>query len=265
MDSQYADWLNTAVTLAQRAGAVILPYYQHTNTITLKGNDPRNLVTEADVAAEQTIVGLLRAHYPDHRIVGEEGTGHGELIDPEIPTWFIDPIDGTSNFAHGSPWFAVSIGVSYQGKVRAGVIYAPKLEWLFTAVEGGGVFLNGEPLRVTERKELISVIVSMEWSRDPVLRQATSTTATTLLNDIHTLRTFGSAALALAAVAAGWIDAYMNYALSAWDIAAGALMVEEAGGHVTHLDNAPFTLSVGNILASNGKIHDNLLGYVVRS
>lgn len=249
----YSLWLNTAITLAHRAAAQIMPFYHGGFVIESKGGDPRNLVTEADRSAEQTMVEILRDLHPDHAILGEEGTGTG--LDPDLPTWVIDPIDGTNNFAHRFPLFSISIGLYHQGKVRVGVVYAPVMGWLFTAVEGGGATLNGQPLHVSERSDLVMALASCEWSRSPALRKAAITTADHLLEHILAFRSMGSAALSLAAVAAGWLDIYYNYRLDAWDIAAGALLIQEAGGMITHLDGSPLDFSQKTVLATNGLLH----------
>lgn len=253
----YSRWLNSAITLAHRAATIIMPYYTGGFVVDIKDNDPRNLVTEADRAAEHTIVELLHDLHPDHAILGEEGTGTG--IDPTLPTWVIDPIDGTNNFSHRLPLFAVSISVYYQGKVRVAVTYAPVVGWLFTAIEGGGATLNGQPLHVSQRSDLVTALASCEWSRRPEHRRAALDTAQNLLDHILAFRSMGSAALSLAAVAAGWLDIYYNYRLDVWDIMAGALMIEEAGGTVTHLDGSPLDFTQKNILATNGLLHSVVL------
>jgi myo-inositol-1(or 4)-monophosphatase len=253
----YSHWLNSGISVAHRAAATIMPYYGGEFTVDIKENDPRNLVTEADRATESAMVSLLRDLHPDHTILGEEGTGTG--IHPTLPTWVIDPIDGTNNFSHHLPLFAVSIGVYYQGKVRVAVIYAPVVGWLFTAVEGGGATLNGQPLHVSQRGDLVTALASCEWSRRPSHRKAALATAANLLDHILAFRSMGSAAISLAAVAAGWLDVYYNYRLDVWDIMAGALIIEEAGGTVTHLDGSPLDFTQKNILATNGLLHSTVL------
>lgn len=257
----YSLWLNTAITLAHRAAAQIMPFYQGEFIIESKGGDPHNLVTEADRTAERTMVEILRDLHPDHAILGEEGTGTG--LDPERPTWVIDPIDGTNNFAHRLPLFSISIGVYHQGKVRVGVIYAPVMGWLFTGIEGGGATLNGQPLRVSQREDLVLALASCEWSRKVELRSAALATMSNLLEHILAFRSMGSAALSLAAVAAGWLDVYFNYRLDAWDIAAGALIIQEAGGLITHLDGSPLDFSQKTVLATNGLLHPIVMPMIV--
>jgi myo-inositol-1(or 4)-monophosphatase len=257
----YTTWLNTAITLAHRAATVILPYYHGTFTIETKYNDPRNLVTEADRAAERAMVEILNDLHPDHDILGEEGTGSG--LHPDLPTWVLDPIDGTNNFSHRMPLFAVSIGVYHQGRVRVGVIYAPLMGWLFTAVEGEGAKLNGQPLQVSSRSTLITALAACEWTRDLTLRKAATESVGNFLQDVLAFRTLGSATLSLASVAAGWLDIYFNYHLEPWDIAAGELLIREAGGMVTHLDGAPLDYSQRTILATNGILHPIALPLVV--
>jgi myo-inositol-1(or 4)-monophosphatase len=257
----YSLWLNTAITLAHRAAAQIMPFYEGDFVIESKGGDPRNLVTEADRSTERVMVELLRDLHPDHAILGEEGTGTG--LDPDLPTWVIDPIDGTNNFAHRLPLFSISIGVYHQGKVRVGVIYAPVMGWLFTGVEGGGATLNGQPIHVSQREDLVMALASCEWSRDFDLRSAALATMSNLLEHILAFRSMGSAALSLAAVGAGWLDVYFNYRLDAWDIAAGALIIQEAGGVITHLDGSPLDFSQKTILATNGRLHPIVMPMMV--
>ncbi len=257
----YSLWLNTAITLAHRAAAQIMPFYHGEFAIETKGGDPHNLVTEADRSAERVMVEYLRDHHPGHAILGEEGTGTG--LHPDLPTWVIDPIDGTNNFAHRFPLFSISIGVFHQGKVRVGVIYAPVMGWLFTASEGGGAALNGQPLKVSTRDTLVTALASCEWSRKPAFRKAALATTGNLLEHILAFRSMGSAALSLAAVAAGWLDVYFNYRLDAWDIAAGTLLIQEAGGVVTHLDGSPLDFSQKTVLATNGPLHPVVLPKIV--
>ncbi len=173
--------------------------------------------------------------------------------------WFIDPLDGTTNFARGIPYFAVSIALEEAGDLRLGVLYEPLGDHLFQAEAGQGAWLNGECLRVSECGHLIDAILDLGWGRGQAVRQASVGVAETLGPHIGVVRSMGSAALGLAAVAAGWEDAFYHPELASWDMAAGALLVREAGGVITRADGQPWDVSGGTCLASNGQVHEALV------
>ncbi len=243
--------LDAAQEAAREAGALLRLAYGRVHRIRHKG--PIDLVTEMDEQAQAAIAQILHRAFPQIPVVAEEGPAS---IPKSGCYWLVDPLDGTTNYAHGYPFFAVSIALVEQGYPMVGVVYNPLLDELFAAQRGGGATLNGQPIRVSTTEDLGHSLLasgfpydawsvprnnSQEWSR--FLRQVTS------------LRSDGAAALDLCHVAAGRIDGYWELALEPWDMAAGALIVEEAGGRVTQVDGAPFHLGQPSILASNGRIH----------
>ncbi|MGB0387676.1 MAG: inositol monophosphatase family protein [Ardenticatenaceae bacterium] len=256
-NSQHHDeWLTTATTIAHQAGEIIWRYYRQAETVIhTKGGDSRDLVTNADLEVDTTIRGALAAAFPDHAILSEEAYQPGDELDDDVPTWLVDPIDGTNNFTHRLPWFAISIALHHTGQSQLAVIYAPILEYTFTAVLGQGAFLNGKPLRVTPQTDIRQALVGCDWPRQPHLRELQLASLTTFAEDVLAIRSLGCASLNLAAVAAGWLDVYFNYSLWPWDTGAGSLLVQEAGGHITPLDGTPWRATSPTTLASNRHLH----------
>jgi myo-inositol-1(or 4)-monophosphatase len=215
-----------------------------------------NLVTQFDLRAEECIVTALHKHTPDAAIMAEESgitTGSDDL------QWVIDPLDGTVNFAHGIPIFCVSIAAVLHGSIQCGVIYNPLTQELFTAVRSGGAWLNGQRLHVSATPALSDAILVTGFPynvADNPLRCIDQFAA--VVGKGLPVRRLGSAALDLAYTAAGRFDAYWESILQPWDMAAGVLLVQEAGGHVSRYLNAPFELTTGSIIASNGLIHGEL-------
>lgn len=232
-----------------------MDFYRAEVMIHIKEGDARNLVTDADLAADEQIQQALRDAFPQHAFLTEESYEPGAKLDHDVPTWVVDPIDGTSNFAHRLPLFSISIALRHQGRAQVGVIHAPAMGWTFAAAAGQGATLNGLPIIVSRRAELAEAIVACDWARHPVTRRQVLALFASLGEHAHTLRSMGSAALGFAALAAGWIDLYFNYSLAPWDMAAGELIVQEAGGQISALDGSAFQLEGGNVLASNGHLH----------
>ncbi len=246
--------LQTAIEAARRAGQVIAERYPTGRNATFKGY--RDLVTETDVAAEAVILDLIRARFPDHAILAEEGGGNEASGDY---TWVVDPLDGTTNYAHHVPVFSTSIGVLERNQPIIGVIHEPLREQIFVAERGKGVTLNGEPIHVSSTSRLIHSVVALDWGHSDEVRGQTLELLLQIAPRCGTVRALGSAALALAYVAAGWLDAYFNLSLKPWDTAAGTLLVAEAGGHCTTLKGEPFRAGSPTCLATNGLILDELL------
>jgi len=249
-------WLNVATETAQKAGGLILHYY-HQSEIGMqnKAGDARDLVTTADLESDLMIRSALCDAFPDHVILSEEAYQDGDEIDDTIPTWLVDPVDGTSNFAHGLPWFAVSIALYYAGQIQVAVVYAPLMKFMFMAIHQQGAKLNGEPIHVTTQTDIRQAIFACDWPREQALRDSQLRALTSVAEYAHTIRSLGSASLNLAAVAAGWLDIYFNYSLMPWDTAAGSLILQEAGGHITALDGAAWQITDRRILASNRTLH----------
>jgi myo-inositol-1(or 4)-monophosphatase len=237
------DPLDFATSLARDAGALLRRKLSEPRTIAEKG--PHDLVTDADAASEAFIVERTRAAFPQASILGEEG---GEYSGDAAERWILDPLDGTTNYAHGYPLFCVSIAYEREGILEAGVVYA-----CYTARLGGGAALNGSPIRVSARASVGESLVCTgfmpaHYERNGRYFAAVSRVAQGVRRD-------GSAALDLAMVAAGRFDAFWERDLKAWDVAAGALLIAEAGGRVSAMDGSPLVIAAGSILASNGIVH----------
>ncbi|MBK5276424.1 MAG: inositol monophosphatase [Desulfuromonadales bacterium] len=253
--SSWQQYLDTAVESARIAGRYQQYRFASTLDVMMKGD--KNLVTEVDQESERLIVEHILGNFPDHGIVAEEG---------EYPPgsssfrWIIDPLDGTTNYAHGFPWFCVSIGLESAGELVAGVIYNPMHDELFTATSGGGAFLNGNRLHVSSRSPLRDTLLGTgfpyDCASDPVNNFSNFIAFQKAARGI---RRAGAAALDLAYVAAGRLDGFWELKLKAWDVAAGVLLVREAGGVVTTFDGSCYDIFNHRIVASNGLIHDSMV------
>jgi myo-inositol-1(or 4)-monophosphatase len=248
------DLLQTAVAAALAGGAVLKDWF-HKVTATSK-SCAADIVTEADVASQRVIHELIIRRYPEHNFLGEEGLQRTDGADPY--RWVIDPLDGTSNYFHGYPYFAVSIGVELHGKLVVGVIYDPTREEIFTAQIGQGAYLGDRKLQVSRTERLAQSLLVASFppgvtSDAPPIRQFLR-----ILPHAQTIQRTGSAALNLAYLAAGRLDGFWSHSLKAWDMAAGALIVHEAGGQVTQMAGGPLALEIPDLLATNGVIHDAL-------
>lgn len=249
-------WLAAAADIAREAGALVAAGFANRHSEVHKG-DPHNLVTETDHASEALIVAALARRFPDHAVRAEEGRGHAGDGGVE---WVVDPLDGTNNFAHGLPIFCVSLAALRGGEVVVGVTYDPLRDELFAARRGGGARLNGRRIAVSQRATLAESIVvtgfpyDKRTNPDNNLAQFVAVTP-----HVRGIRRLGSAALDLAYVAAGRMEAYWERGTHAWDVAAGVLLVTEAGGRVTDYAGGPAQIDGGRFVASNGQIHDALL------
>ena len=246
-------FLEVAIETAREAGGILLTEFDRPVKISYKGEV--DLVTQADKRSEQAIVARLRSHFPKHGIVAEEGGG----TDGESPfRWHVDPLDGTTNFAHGYPCFAVSIGLEEAGDLIVGVIYQPVSGELFTAVKGEGAYLNQKKIQVSAIEKLATSLLatgfpSVKRAQNPNIRYYWDFTLRS-----HGVRRDGSAALDLAAVACGRFDGFWEFGLHSWDVAAGVLLVREAGGTVTQFDGQPYRFGDRELLASNSKVHSEM-------
>jgi myo-inositol-1(or 4)-monophosphatase len=252
-----------AAEIALEAGALIRGYFERGVTTEYKGEV--DVVTEADRASERLITERLSAAFPKHGIYGEEGVR--QRIDSEY-RWYVDPLDGTTNFAHGFPVFSVSLGLEHRpagpvakgdGELIAGVIYDPTREELFAAEKGQGAWLNGRPVHVSGTKQLAEALLATGF---PSRKRHVSPNIhfyQELTLRSHGVRRAGSAALDLAYTACGRVDGFWEFHLNPWDTAAGALMVEEAGGRITRFDGAPFRLDSSEVLATNGWLHEEIV------
>ena len=244
-------FLEVALEAAREAGAVLLSEHSRPQKISYKGDV--DLVTETDKRSEAIVVGRLRREFPDHRIVAEEGSSGA--AGASRYEWQVDPLDGTTNFAHGYPCFAVSIGLLEDGKPLVGVVFNPVSDELFSAVRSEGAFLNQKPIHVSDMKKLATSLVSTGF---PTHNRAANLTIHyywqfTLRS--HGVRRDGSAALDLCSVACGRYDAFWEFGLNSWDTAAGILMITEAGGTATDLHGGSYHPGGPDLLVSNGHIH----------
>lgn len=251
--------LLVAVDAARQAGEIVANYFR--TGVVMRHKRPHDLVSDADVEAEQAIVAAIRRVYPRHEVLGEEGH-QGDVTADDL--WIIDPLDGTNNFAHQVPHFAVSIAYYRRGQPVCGVVMNPLRDEWYTAVRGCGAWLNGKPVRVSEERGLNEVLVGVGfyYDRGAMMEATLSAIRELFRQQIHGIRRFGAASLDLCAVGQGLFGAFFEYRLSAWDFAAGRLFVEEAGGRVTTGHGDALPLAVTSVLASNGHLHDAMLQIV---
>jgi myo-inositol-1(or 4)-monophosphatase len=251
--------LTTAVKAARKAGSIITRASYDINRLTVRRKQQNDFVTEVDHAAEDAIIRTLREAYPSHAFLGEESGASAPATESEYQ-WIIDPLDGTTNFLHGFPQYCVSIGLKHKGVLQQGVIYDPNRNELFTATRGAGAFLNDRRIRVTGIDRLEDALISTGFPFreldhfDEYLRMFNAVT-----RRVSGIRRPGAAALDLAWVAAGRCDGFWELGLSPWDMAAGALLVREAGGMVGDLAGTEGFLESGRIVAAGPKIFAPLL------
>lgn len=250
------DCMDVAKAAARQAGKVLNRMFGRLDQDAIEFKGEIDLVTKADKEAEKRILSLIREHFPDHGFWAEESGVTGG--DSEY-TWVIDPLDGTTNFAHGFPWFAVSIGLRKGNETVLGVVYSCCRDELFAAERGGGAYCNDQPIRVSDTKDLKSGLFVTGYPYDLAWVDAYVKQTQSMLKRCRGLRRTGSAALNLCYVASGTFSGFWEFNLNPWDIAAGALIVEEAGGKVTDFTGKGLDLNVGNIVASNGLMHEQLL------
>ena len=245
--------LNVAVLAARRGGNILIRKIPKLAKLDVKQKGRNDFVSEADYAAEGAVIDVIKKHYPDHAIIAEESGEQGE----SEYTWIIDPLDGTTNYLHGFPVFCVSIGLMHKGRIECGVVYDPLRQELFTASRGQGAQLDGHKIRVTGRVDLERALLGTGFPyRDSnmaiapymkMLEKAITETAG--------IRRCGAAALDLCYVAAGRLDLFWETGLAIWDLAAGALIIREAGGIITGLDGSEDFLQTGHVLTGTPRIH----------
>lgn len=258
------DELLHVAELAARAGGDALTDWR--GRFTTREKSAADLVTDADEAAQQAIAGVISDHFPDHAFLGEEGPGAiAELLDATV-CWVVDPLDGTTNYVHGLPMYSVSVAAVVEGEITVGVVLDPVRDRTYSAARGGGAQCNGQPLRVSDTRQLSQALVAL--SLPPLVDRH----APDLLdfNDVvgrcQAIRRLGSAALNLAYVAEGLLDAFWARQIHAWDIAAGVLLVEEAGGFASGCDGNRLDLQNAHVLAAGHRdLHAELLAALAQS
>ena len=251
-------YLATGIEAALEAGRIHRQFFRKNPQVQKKG--PIDLVTAADVAAEAAFRQLIAARFPDHSVLGEEQAKGVSRQSATRCRWIVDPLDGTTNYAHGLALFCVSIALEVDGRVELGIVYDPIANELFTAERGGAARLNGELIRVSDRSTLVDGLLCTGFPysiREKPERQVEVFAA--FLGKARAVRRLGSAALDLCYVASGRFDGFWERHLHPWDMAAGALIVEEAGGRVTDYSNRQIDLFGGQIVVSNGHLHGDML------
>jgi len=248
------DVIAPATQIAREAGALLMEYFHRHVAIEYKGE--ADLVTIADRKSEALIRERLREHWPSHDILGEEG---GLLDTGSDYRWYVDPLDGTTNFAHGFPLFCVSMALEHKGQRVAGVIYDPTRDELFAAEQGSGAYLNQQRIHVSKTANLAESLVATGFPSHKRHKNPNIFFYHQITLRTHGVRRAGSAALDLCCVACGRFDGFWEFNLNPWDTAAGVLLVEEAGGRITNFHGGPFELTSRETLASNGLVHEELL------
>lgn len=247
--------LNFAIETARDAGRVLMEKYGGV-TVTKKGDI--NLVTEADLASEALIVERIKSHYPKHAILAEE-SGDAVIVDGTSQwKWIIDPLDGTTNFAHGYPCFCVTLALEHDSEIVVAVTYDPTRNEVFAAERGGGATLNNKPIRVSSTDELGNALIVTGFPYDFKKRADFARHLTEFLLRSRGVRRDGSAAIDMAYVACGRFDGFWEEGLNPWDMAAGVLLIEEAGGQVSYYGGEKFSIYRPPILATNGLIHSQM-------
>ena len=248
--------VNIAVRAARQAGNLIVRAIDQIDTLNIKEKEANDYVSEVDVRAEQEIIKTIKRAYPQHGILAEE-SGHVQGKEYE---WIIDPLDGTTNFLHGVPQYAVSIGIKYRGKIEHAVVYNPATQEMFTATRGEGAQLNDRRIRVAKRLNLKGALLGtgIPFREDQDLDLYLKTMRA-LLPGTAGVRRPGSAALDLAYVAAGRFDGFWEFGLNSWDMAAGVLLVQEAGGIITDMKGNDDYFETGDVIAGNLKVHAEML------
>lgn len=248
--------LNIAIRAARRAGEIIVRSLNRVESLNVTSKGRNDFVTEVDRAAEQEIIGIIRKHYPHHAFLAEESGASGD----DETVWIIDPLDGTTNFLHGLPIFAVSIACRQRGRLEHGVIYDPMRQELFTASRGAGAHLDNRRIRVSKQRTLEGALVATGFPYRANLRYLDTylELLKIVMQETAGVRRPGSAALDLAYVAAGRTDAFFEIGLSPWDTAAGTLLVTEAGGRISTLGGEDYQQK-GHVLAGTPKVYAALL------
>jgi myo-inositol-1(or 4)-monophosphatase len=248
--------LNFAIQTARDAGQLLLEKFGRKINISKKGDI--NLVTEVDIASEKLIIERIKSYYPKHSILAEE-SGNAVVLGESTWKWIIDPLDGTTNFAHGYPCFCVTLALEHEGRIVIGVTFDPTRNELFAAERGQGATLNNKPVRVSETEKLSEALLVTGFPYNFKQKEDFARHLTNFLLYARGVRRDGSAAIDLAYVACGRFDGFWEEGLNPWDIAAGVLLIEEAGGQISYYDGSPYNIYRPPVCASNGLIHREML------
>lgn len=245
-----------AIRAVKAAGQVAQQYFKHVDHLKLRKKSHHELVSPADIASNVIIKKYIHQNFPQHGIFSEE-TGKEHLNREYF--WVIDPIDGTTNFALGNPFFNISLALVHRSEIVLGVVYAPMLKQLFVAEKGKGAYLNDKKIHVSDKNTIADSIVNFGYSYRNNINKKFSHIYINLMMGLEHTRNLGAAALEFAWVAMGRLEGYVLFDVKLWDMAAGVLLVQEAGGQVTDFQNQPFTIKSKTILATNGKVHRRTL------
>ena len=253
--------LNMAVKAARRAGSIITRASEDIGVLTVNDKGYNDFVSEVDVASEKAIIDVLSKAYPSHAFLGEELglTGEDENI------WIIDPLDGTTNFLHNYPQYSISIALQYRGEITQAVVYDPNSNELFTASKGQGAYLNDRRIRVSKKTKMKDCLIGTGFPyRDFTHLPCYLKVLDELIRETSGIRRPGSAALDLAYTAAGRFDGFFEIGLSKWDIAAGGLLIKEAGGIVSDFSGGDDWINSGNIIASTPKVYEPFIKFIIK-
>ena len=255
------DAVEVAVEAALAAGKIQRERSKNIGKISSKG--PFDLVTEVDLLCEQEVIRIIKKRFPDHEILAEES---GASEGPSSPSkWIIDPLDGTINYAHGFPCYCVSIGLEHEGEIIVGVVYNPNLDELFVAEKGQGATMNGDPISVSTISKLQDSLLVTGFTPEVVHSNDDNMGRfSNMMKASQALRRPGSAAIDICYTAMGRFEGFWELKLNAWDVAAGIVIMQEAGGTVTKLDGNPLSVYDRQILASNGLVHDEMVEILMR-
>lgn len=262
LDTMLPQYLSVATSAAQKAGQIIRNAFSRPKQVEHKGTV--DLVTDTDRQCEQLIATTIKEAFPDHLLIGEEGSsllGYTPTLTDE-PTWMVDPVDGTTNFVHSYPFVCVSIALAIRKEVVVGVVYNPILDELYQATRGGGAYLNGKSIHVSTTTHLNKALLATEigTSRDEETVRAMFARIQTLTSQMRSVRCCGSCALNLCGVALGRLDAFFEIGFGGcWDVAAGSLILQEAGGKVLDPSGVPFDLMARRVLGTNGLLADQVV------
>ncbi len=257
------DRMDTALQAAWQAGDILLERFSRPKQLTMKG--VRDVVTDADYAAQAVILDTIRRTFPEHEILAEEGVGSDDFAAlGDTPLWVIDPLDGTTNYSRQFPIFCVSIGLVQSGVPILGVIHDPLRQQTFVAERGRGAewltdTVDPTPLAVSPTPGLAQSVIGLDWSHDDDIRMRTLDALRPVALVCRSVRAIGSAALGLAYLAAGWIDGYFHFSMLPWDVAAGAVIAAEAGATLTTPDGRPWQFGEPRLVVSNARIHAEML------
>jgi len=249
----HPDFLTPMQALAREAGAVLISYF---GKVAIEYKGEADLVTAADRSSEKLIVESIRRQWPHHDLIGEEGSRTETGSDYR---WYVDPLDGTTNFAHGYRVFCVSMGLEFKGELLAGVVYDPTRDEMFAAAKGSGAQINGRAIHVSKTPRLKESLVATGFPSHKRHKNPNINFYHQITLRSHGVRRAGSAALDLCYVACGRYDGFWEFNLNSWDTAAGVLLVKEAGGTVTDFSGGPFTIDSRQVLATNGVLHAEML------